>query len=503
MDLLLGIDIGTTGTKCIAADTEGSIIASAYKGYKLYNDGPGRVEQDAGDWWEAVVYTVRECVRKTGADNIKAVALSSQAGSMLPVDEAGVPLRRAISWMDTRGEKQREELNCGKPEGYYYNLTGFNLSDGGNLIQIKWLRDHEPGIFEKTCKFLSTIDYVNYKLTGNYVIDVTSAAMTQLLDINNKCWDKGILLDLGIDEKRLPGITDSGEMIGCLERDAAERLGLSEATWVVSGGHDQYCAALGSGAINDGDAILSTGTAWVVLCISGKPWQDAESNFYRGRHVANGKWGLLASIESGGVCMEWLRNNLLSSAGGNNESCKEDFSTIDEMASERCPGSDGLMFYPHFTGVECPNWAPKNKGTFLGIDLSHDRYHFARAIMEGVGYEIKWMLEAMGNKGININSLKMLGGAAGSSVWPGIVADITGIPVKISGVKDMACIGGVILAGKGAGLFATFEEGCRKLTKTEKELLPDHRNTAVYKKRYGKYKKGFEFLKQIYLMDEE
>jgi len=503
MDLLLGIDIGTTGTKSMVVDTEGRIISSAYKGYRLYNDKPGFVEQDAAAWWEAVVYTTRECI--LGADiknNIKAVSLSSQGGSMVPVDQSGIPVRRAISWMDKRGEKQRAQLDYNKADDHYYNLTGSRLTDGGNLIQIKWLRDNEPETFSKTYKFLSTIDYINYKLTGKYVIDATNAAMTQLLNIRNKTWDHSILQALDIDEQKLPDIVSSGEAIGCLTYDAAEQLGLSENTLVVNGGHDQYCVALGSGALNSGDVVLSTGTAWVVLCISDKLLLDSQNNFYAGSHVIDGKWGLLASVETGGVCLEWLRNNLLSYTNEKNEICTEDYLTIDKMASKRSPGSDGLMFYPHFTGVECPNWAPKNKGTFVGLDLSHDKYHLARAIMEGIGYEIKWMLETVINKGVHINLIKMLGGASQSSLWPSMIADITGVPVKISEVKDMACIGAAILAGKGAGLFESEEEGYLKLIKKEKEILPDKSNTIKYSKLCDKYKKRFDLLKQLYLIDE-
>lgn len=492
MDLFLGIDIGTTGTKSMVVDLEGRIISSAYKGYRLQSARPGWVEQDAEDWWQAVVYTVRECTRDADIRaGIKALSLSTQGGSMVPVDEAGIPLRQAISWMDKRGEVQRNALCENKAEDYYYTITGSALTSGGNLIQIKWMSDNEPELFHKTHKFLSTVDYINFKLTGNYVIDVTNAAMTQLLNIKNKAWDAGILETLGIQEQKLPAIVRSGEVIGKLREAAALELGLSAHTTVVSGGHDQYCVALGSGAINSGDVVLSTGTAWVVLCVSDTLVLDAQNNFYAGSHVIDGKWGLLASLETGGVCLEWLKNNILSYTNDKNEVCTEEFETLDQMASKRKPGSDGLMFYPHFTGVECPNWAPKNKGTFTGLDLSHDKYYMARAIMEGVGYEIKWMLEVIESKGVHINCIKMLGGATRSSLWPGIIADITGVPVRISEVSDMACVGAAILAGKRTGL--------GDLSKKEKEILPDADNTLKYHQLFCQYKKGFELLKQLYM----
>lgn len=503
MDLLLGIDIGTTGTKSMIVDTEGTVLSSAYKGYKLYNDRPGWAEQDADDWWNAVVYTVNKCITdKDIRDNIRAVSISSQGGSLVPVDDKGIPLRRAISWMDKRGGKQRDELNRHKAEDYYYNLTGSKLSDGGNLIQIKWIGDNEPQIYSKVYKFLSTIDYINFKLTGRYAIDATNAAMTQLLNISSKTWDDGILRLLGITDKSLPSVQKSGEPLGYITNSAAEQLDLNPETLVVCGGHDQYCAALGAGALNSGDVVLSTGTAWVVLCIADKLVLDAGNNFYAGSHVAEGLWGLLGSVETGGVCMEWLRNNILSVTNGNKEIFAEEFAEIDKMASKKNPGSDGLMFYPYFTGAECPNWAPKNKGTFTGLDLSHDKYHLARAIMEGVCYEIKWMLEEIENKGIKTSQVKMFGGASKSSLWPDLTADITGVPVRISEINDAACIGATILAGKGAGLFKSEEEGYRNMSKGEKEILPNLENVLEYRRLFDKYKKGFNNIKQLYLIDE-
>lgn len=483
MDLLLGIDIGTTGTKSMVVDTCGRILSSAYKGYILHNDRPDWVEQEAEDWWEAVVYTVRECTENPDIrGSIRAISLSSQGGSMVPVDEAGIPVRRAISWMDKRGEEQRATLTSKKAGSYFYHTTGAALTSGGNLIQIQWMSDNEPELFHKTHKFLSTVDYINYKLTGKYVIDVTNAAMTQLMNIRRKAWDKEILDLLGITESKLPVLAKSGEVIGILGEAAAREVDLPANTQVVNGGHDQYCVALGAGATNGGDVVLSTGTAWVVLCVLDQLVLDVPDNFYAGSHVIDGKWGLLASLETGGVCLEWLKNNI---------AVGEEFETMDAMAAKRSPGSDGLMFYPHFTGEEC-------KATFTGMDLSHDRYHMARAIMEGVGFEIKWMLEAMNNKGVHVSCIKMLGGATRSRLWPGIIADITGVPVKISEVKDMACIGAAILAGKGAGLFTSEEEGFCKLIQKETEILPDENNTRNYLLLFDKYKKGFALLKQLY-----
>lgn len=502
MPLLLGTDIGTTGTKTILVNEFGQILASAYKGYRVYAEKPGYAEQEAEDWWEAVVYTIRECIKRIDRkDDIKAISLSTQGGSMVPVDENCRPLCRAAIWMDKRGYSQSKELSLQRDKDFYYMKTGWRLSDGLNLIQIKWLKDNNPEIFKKTHKFISTVEYINCKLMGETCGDPTNAAMTQLLDIKSRKWDSEILEISGIEEKRLGTLTDSGEVVGTLSAAAAEQLGLSRQVKIVSGGHDQYCVALGAGAVNNGDVVLSTGTAWVVLGIFDKPVFDTDTYFAPGNHVVKGKWGALVSVPTGGVSMEWFKENLgLTFRNGDGSTETEKLGDIDQKALKKGPGSGGVMFYPHFTGSSCPTWSLKSKATIMGLDLSHDRYNIARAVMEGVVYDVNWMLSSLKEQGVSIERLKVLGGASRSSLWTRIVADITGVPVMIPESADMACIGAAILAGVGGGIFKNFSEGCSAMIKRETEVQPDKQNRLMYEELFKKYKIRFGFLKEAYNM---
>jgi sugar (pentulose or hexulose) kinase len=496
MPKLIGVDIGTTGTKAILIDADGKLISESYQGTTLRSELPGRVEQDANDWWEAVISTIRNCIK--GEDNkedIVAIALSSQGGSMVPVDVKGNPLSNAVIWMDRRGQKQTEDLISAKPENFYYERTGWRLANCLNLVQMKWLKDNNPELFKHSDRFLSTVDFVNHKLTGTYAIDPSNAGMTQLFNILDKKWEREILCDLEIQENRLAEIVESGDAIGKLTAEAALGLGLPEKTLVVSGGHDQYCAALGAGVFNHGDILLSTGTAWVLMGIFDHPVFDTKAFFAPGNHVVKGKWGAIGTVPTAGVALEWYRSNvgLFPDA-----ETPESFEEIDKKALLKKPGAGGVMFYPHFTGSSCPEWNFKNKATILGLELGHDRYDIARAVMEGVVYDVYRMLKAFERQNENVDMLKALGGAAKSALWMGILADVTGLPVYIPAEGNSACFGAAILAGKGTGVFDSMQEGYQRIARKDKEILPDRENHKIYSQLFDLYNNRFEYLKCCY-----
>ena len=258
---VIGIDIGTTGTKSMLIDDTGVILKTSYRSYGLIKSGENIVEQKAKDWWDSLVETVRECTENVNdRHNILALSISSQGGSLVSVDEKGNPLSNVIVWMDKRGIDQRNDLLNLHPDKFYYEKTGWKLSSGGGLIQIKLLKQNDLNLFERTYKFLSTIDFINFKLTGRYAIDHTNAAMTHLMDINKGAWDEELLGAAGIYEKKLSEVIETGIPVGQLTANAAKELGLTTSVKVISGGHDQYCAAIGAGAAEDGELFLSA--AW-------------------------------------------------------------------------------------------------------------------------------------------------------------------------------------------------------------------------------------------------
>lgn len=501
---VLGIDIGTTGTKSVLMNDKGSIVKSAYKAYGLIKSANNIVEQKADDWWHVLVSTVRECtgeLKGKDKESIKALSVSSQGGSMVPVDKDGNPLSNVIVWMDKRGTKQQTDLLNLHNDEFYYKKTGWKLSCGGNLIQIRWLKENKPDIFSKTYKFLSTIDYINYKLTGNYVIDPSNAAMTNLMDIQKKTWDNCLLDAAGISEARLAGISESGEAAGRLTAEAAGQLGLSTSIKVINGGHDQYCAAIGTGAIEAGQLFLSAGTAWVLIGVLDKPIFNPNTYIAVGRHIIKGLWGALVSVPTGGVAMEWFKENLgIKLVPGNQDAVvlDESLKDIDSKASGLMERSRNVYFYPYFIGSGYPNYNTDVKAALIGLGLEHDRYDMALAVTEGIAFEINHAIEEFREKGCKLDNLRMIGGGSKSTLWTEIIANVTGIPVIRLKHTEAACTGAAIIAGVGCGIFKDYIDGYSHITREETIVAVDDSKREFYKAKYGKYKQGIKAIEKFF-----
>ena len=471
---LLGIDVGTTGTKTILFSETGELVAHAYRGYPLSNKRVGESEQNPLDWWNAIKETVREVTAGGFSDSVAAISLSTQGGTLVAIDKNGNPTRPAIVWNDIRFTEEREKyLSEIGDADTLYQKTGWKLGRGLPLLAIRYLKDKEPDVFSATDKFLSTPSFVSLKMTGRAAVDLSNAGIEQLVDVRKKKYDGELLGFIGIDESRLAELVPSGEVIGNLTREAAEELGLSEETVLVSGAHDQYAVSLGAGSVRAGDILIGSGTCWVVTASGDEA--DFDSGFAQSVSAVSGLWGTLRSLSSGGVCLEWLRNGI---------SVGEDYETINREALGVRAAEDGLFFYP-FKGIYGDG--AFTKGAFVGMDLSHNRSHLARAVMEGVVFQILWMMEGFKTKPSS-EGLTLAGGASKSAVWPQILADASGLPIRIPEVADLACVGAAILAGFGAGLYPSTKEGYEKFRIAERVILPRAEMTEKYKAILVKYK---------------
>ena len=479
---ILGIDVGTTGTKTLLFSASGELMGHAYRPYETSTPQVHYSEQDPEDWWRAVCQTVREvCAEPSVAAAVAGISLSLQGGTVVPVDDALCAVRPAIVWNDLRCTAQREayleEVGDAKS---MYEMSGWQLDPQLPALQIRWMRDNEPELFAKTAMFLTVPDYISMKMTGIAAVDLSDAGINQLCDIRKGCYDEKILRFAGITQAQLPKIVRSGDVIGNLTEQAAAELGLTTKAVLVAGAHDQYAVALGAGANKHGDILIGSGIAWVVTAIGDRP--AFETGLDQSVAATPGMWGSLASLSSGGVCLEWWRKNLAVSSDGTPVS----YETINEEVSRRKAAENGLFFFP-FSGRmnEAQDF---QKGTFVGLDLSHDRFDLARAIMEGVVFQTRWMLERFRTKP-SADGLKLSGGASKSPLWCELTANITGLPIRIPAVADLACVGAAILAGVGCGIYKDAEEGYRALAVNERVLQPDEEAARRYDALYAEYKK--------------
>ncbi len=487
---VLGIDVGTTGTKTLLFRADGQLMSHAYQPYPMYTPAVNYSEQDANDWWQAVCATVRQvCGVLEGSARVEAISLSLQGGTMVPVDGAGEPVRRAIVWNDGRCAAQREAyLREVGEAATMYEKTGWRLGNGLLPLEIRWMKDNEPDLFAKTALFLSVPDYISLKMTGIAAVDLSDVGINQLGDIRQGCYDPDLLRFAGITEAQLPRIVRSGEVIGHLTARAADELGLTTDTVLVAGAHDQYAVALGAGAVNTGDILIGSGTCWVVTAIGNEP--SFETGLSQSVSTVPGKWGSLRSLSSGGVCLEWWRRNLTAAPDGS----QLPFDVINAEAAARRAAEEGLFFFP-FAGY-APGGSFRKAG-FVGLDLSHDRFHMARAILEGVVFQVLLMMESFRTKPSK-DGIILTGGGSKSQLWCQLVADISGLPVRIPEVADMACVGAAVLAGTGCGLFPDLETGCRTLAVREQTIQPDPARMALYKPLYEQYKRCAAALLNVY-----
>lgn len=488
MKYLLGIDVGTTGTKAMLFRQDGLLMGHAYRGYPTATPQPCHSEQDARDWWNAVTQTVRQlCHTPQISQNVAAISLSLQGGTMVPVDAAGEPLRSAMVWSDTRCRAQREAFAREVGENAMYEATGWAPEDGLPALSIRWLRENQPEIFEKAARFLTVPDYIALKMTGIPALDLSDAGINQLYNIRQGAYDPRILRFAGIDASRLGTPVPSGTVIGHLTPEAAGELGLTTDTLLVAGAHDQYAVALGAGATENGDMLIGSGTCWVITCIADT--SDFASGLSQSLAATPGKWGSMCELSAGGVCLEWLRRNI---AGDGDQPL--DYDRINAEAASRKAAEEGLFFYPA-TGMASPDTKFRTSA-FVGLDLSHDRFHMARAVMEGVAFQTVWMMERFPVRP-SAEGIKLSGGASKSRLWCQLVADIAGVPVRIPAVADMACVGAAILAGVGAGLYADTAEGYRHMAIPEQVLCPRPEYTAAYRALFADYKRNAAILAQL------
>lgn len=478
MDLLIGLDVGTTAVKALLIDIEGKVISTASYKYKLITPCNDWVEQDPEDLWQGVIFAVRNMLKDLKSnDKIIAVSISSQGGTTIPVDDRFCPVYNAISWMDHRAHKQAERI---RKEGInVYEITGWDIYDGLPLLNICWLRENEPKIFSSVRYFLFVNDFIINRLTGELCMDPSNAGITQLFNIAELEWDKRMLGIAEITSEQLSPVKNSGYAIGNITQKASQETGLSSSVLVVNGAHDQYCAALGAGVLDPGDVMLSCGTAWVILGVMDKLKLDPNKILSISPHVVPNRWGALKSMGAVGSCVEWFLDNLLPKS----DDRAKLYAEFNEAVARTSPGANGLIFLPSSGG-----YGHGVRGGFIGLSISHSRDEIARAIMEGIAFDLRCTIDDILRSGIKIDNLRMVGGAASSLIWTKIVSDITKIPVILPSVTQSAGYGSAILAGFGSGIFDNLKSAYLKIARHEKQIEPNISDIKKYDDLYEIYK---------------
>jgi xylulokinase len=502
MNILLGIDIGTSGTKTLAIDQRGAICASAVESYPCHAPKSLWSEQDPEDWWRAVVKSVRAAVAKTGAKpaDVKAIGLSGQMHGSVFLDKNDKVIRRAILWNDQRTAAECDQLERrAGGRAKLIELVANPAMTGFTAPKILWLRNHEPKNFERTRKVLLPKDEVRRRLTGQYATDFSDASGTLLLDVVRRTWSKELLSALELDGDLLAPCYESEDVTGTLTPLAAKLLGLSTACRVVAGAGDCAAGAIGTGVVRRGVLSTSIGTSGVVFVHSDEVKIDPLGRVHTFCHAVRGRWHMMGVTLSAGGSLQWFRNALCQTdAAAARRAKTEIYDLLGAEAAAVPPGSEGLFFLPYLSGERTPHADPNARGCFVGLTLAHGRGHLVRAIMEGVAYSLRESLEIFEGLGVPIRQIRASGGGARSPLWRQIQADVFDRRVVTINSEEGAAYGAALLAAVGAGYFKNVEEACAAAIRVVDQTSPQraavrcyHRGFPIYQQLYRSLRDDF------------
>lgn len=501
MAYLLGIDIGTSGTKTVLFSEDGKAIASNTVEYPLYQPQNGYAEQEPLDWWNAVVETIKNVLAKSGVNSvdIKGIGLSGQMHGLVMLDKNGEVLRRSIIWCDSRTAKECEEITQKIGAEKLIEITANPALAGFTAGKILWVKNNEPQIYEKCEHILLPKDYIRYKLTGEFATEVSDASGMQLLDVPKRIWSDEVLEKLDIDKSLLGKVYESQEVTGQITKSVAQLTGLKEGTIVVGGAGDNAAAAVGTGVVKDGKAFTTIGTSGVVYAHTSDICIDPKGRVHTFCCAVPNSWHIMGVTQAAGLSLKWFRDNFCNEEILTAKSMGVDpYYLMDKEVETVKIGSNKLLYLPYLMGERTPHLDTNARGVFFGLSAIHTKKDLLRAVMEGVTFSQRDCMEVI--KGMNVNFTEMLacGGGGSSSVWRQMLADVYGLPVNTLENKEGPALGVAILAGVGAGVYSSVVDACDNIIRVKDTQKPISENVAEYNKYYDLYTEIYPSLKKQY-----
>jgi len=498
MKYLLGIDIGTSGTKVSLFDTDFKRIHSYGVEYEVHYPEVGWAEQNPELWWNAVCSACSRIDSKH-LKSIIGIGVTGQMHGLVLLDKGNAIIRPAILWCDQRTQKECDELTQEIGEKTLLELTGNPALPGFTASKIRWVEKHEPENFKKIAKILLPKDYIVFRLTGCYSSDVSDASGTQLLDIAHRTWSESMIRFLHIHADQLPIVHESREVIGGVSKDAAKAIGILEHTPVVAGAGDQAASALGNGLIRPGLMSVTLGSSGVVFAPTAIPTSDAYGRVHGFCHAMDQQWHLMGVTQAAGTSLKWVKDELCHEEKTTAKILNEDvYEVINEEIASVPMGSDGLFFLPYLQGERTPHLDSHAKGVFFGLSAYHHRAHMLRATMEGITYSLLDCYEVLKENHLEADHVRLAGGGAKSPLWAQMIADAFNISVERTDVSDSGTLGVALLAGVAVGEASSLEEACEKAIHIKDVFRPNPEATKEYQKGYRIYRAIYPALKPIF-----
>ena len=523
---VIAYDIGTTGVKtCVFRMGETiELLGGASEGYALYVLPGGGAEQEPQEWWDAMCATTRRALAEAGVapEQIEGISFCSQMQGLVMVDQAGMPLRRAFSYMD-----QRAEAELKKGMAYGLQVAGGNvfrllkslhytgaaaLSVKDPVWKYKWVESNEPDVFASTYKWLDVKEALIARMTGRCVMTTDSAFATLLYDIKKRAWSREMADMLGVKWNHLAEIVPCTEQVGELRARQAEELGLAAGTPVYGGGGDASLVGVGAGAVDLGDTHIYSGTSGWVSTVVDKSMVDATAMVAAIAGAQEGFYNYFAEQETAGKCVEWvkdhlaldeinlfLHNNEYDLKHGDRETVYTSlYDYLMAVIGEAPIGAGGVIFTPWLHGNRCPFEDPNARGTFLGISLETGKTELIRAVVEGVIYHLRWMLETSEKKTATSRVIRYVGGGALSDVLCQMLADCVGRTVEtVASPQNVGAVGAAALIAVGKGTIPSLQDA-KRLIPAVKTFQPDPENKKQYDKFFEIYKKVYAANKKLF-----
>ena len=488
MRTILGIDLGTSSVKAMLFDAEQGVIAVRAEEYGVDIAHPGWAQQSPALWWESLVRVLRwlESHYREAYRSVCAVGYSGQMHGMVLTDAKGQPVRPAVIWLDQRADRQLEEIGAVLSEEDMGNVFCNRVSSGFAFPSLLWVREQEPEIFARAAHFLSPKDYIRYKMTGEIGAEVVDASSTTLFATGERDWAWEVIDRFRLPPQMFPKVHESADIAGTVTAQCEAQTGLPAGIPVIYGSGDQPAQSIGNGVIGPGRIISNIGTGGQISAFSSRPAYDKKLRTNTFCHAIRNAWTIFGATLCSGMSLSWAKNKVFRVGS---------YEEINAAVAAVSPGADGLIYLPYLSGERTPHMNPDARGVFFGMTLGQEQGHFLRAVMEGVTYSLRDCLGILQELGIDAPEIIASGGATASPQWMQMQADILGKPVRVSRVKEQACLGSCLLAAVGTGVLPSLEEACGRFAlMDERVYLPDAANADVYREGYDTYRRLYERL---------
>ena len=496
MDYLLTHDVSSTGCKAAIVTIDGRLLNTAFESYPTYYPQPLWSEQDPEDWWQAIILSTKRVMEASGinADQIIGLAFSSTMTNIVVMDEQRKLLRPCIFWMDGRaGEEARYIMRRLGGEKIFTQLIGATASGKDVIPKYLWLKRNEPEIYEKGDVFLDASGYLLYRTTGEMAYEWSVASGLGLFNFKKKKIDSLLMRFFGLDAGKFPKLVSSIDKVGGLTQVAADELGLLPGIPVFGGAGDPMIAAVGSGTVSEGDAYLNLGTSAFVGVLIRKQLtgrrglatiQSADPDMLM----------LFGETSTAGASLEWAVRELYGA-----EPNSDTLAKMDRDVEEAEPGAGGLIFTPWMFGERCPIPDESLRGAFINLSINRTRQQMARAIYEGIAYNLRWILDSIDELyGIKCETLRVLGGGAQGLPWLRIIADVTGCKLEVlPDPRERLAVGAALVAAIGLKIYPSFE-ALKSLVPVEVVIEPDSSHQDIYDRQYAAYRRIYPALRDLY-----